>query len=79
MTLTVFREGDYTTLKVTLDEEKPEESKKNDSTGDARNGQNGEPGQNEDGWGGQDGQSGENFFYNWPFGDSDSGESIFGW
>jgi serine protease Do len=76
MTLTVFREGDYTTLKVTLDEEKPEDNQKNDSTGDAQNGQSG---QNDNGWGGQDGQSGESYFYNWPFGSSDSGESIFGW
>ena len=83
MTLTVYRDSDYTTLKVTLDEEQPDSD---DNTDDAQNsqgsdnnqfGQFGQGGQNDQN--GQNGQSGENYFYNWPFGDSDGGEGYFGW
>ena len=75
MTLTVYRDSAYTTLKVTLDEEQPDA---NDSTSDGQNdsSQDGQSGQSGDS---QSGQSGGSYYYNWPFGNYGSGDSYPGW
>ena len=83
MTLTVYRDSDYTTLKVTLDEEQPDA---NDSTSDGQNdsSQDGQNDSSQDGQSGQSGdsqsgQSGGSYYYNWPFGNYGSGDSYPGW
>ena len=65
MTLTVYRDKDYTTLKVTLDEQKPNSDEKQDTQQDqqSQQGQSGQSGQS------QQGQSGQ-YYYSWPFGNS---------
>ena len=62
MTLTVYRDKDYTTLKVTLDEQKPNSDEKQDTQQDQQS-QSGQSGQS------QRGQSGQ-YYYSWPFGNS---------
>ena len=62
MTLTVYRDKDYTTLKVTLDEQKPNSDEKQDTQQDQQS-QQGQSGQS------QQGQSGQ-YYYSWPFGNS---------
>lgn len=73
MTLTVYRDKDYTTLKVTLDEQKPNSDEKQDTQQDqqSQQGQSGQSGQSQQGQSGQSqqGQSGQ-YYYSWPFGNS---------
>ena len=68
MTLTVYRDKDYTTLKVTLDEQKPNSDEKQDTQQDqqSQQGQSGQSGQRGQS---QQGQSGQ-YYYSWPFGNS---------
>ena len=72
MTLTVYRDNDYTTLKVTLDEEQPDT---NDTTSDGQQSEGNDRGSGD----GQNGQSGGSYYYNWPFGNYGSGDSYSGW
>ena len=72
MTLTVYRDNDYTTLKVTLDEEQPDS---NDTTSDGQQSEGNDRGSGD----GQNGQSGGSYYYNWPFGNYGSGDSYSGW
>lgn len=73
MTLTVYRDKDYTTLKVTLDEQKPNSDEEQDTQQDqqSQQGQSGQSGQSQQGQSGQSqqGQSGQ-YYYSWPFGNS---------
>lgn len=74
MTLTVYRDKDYTTLKVTLDEQKPNSDEEQDTQQDqqSQQGQSGQSGQSsQSGQSGQSqqGQSGQ-YYYSWPFGNS---------
>lgn len=70
MTLTVYRDKDFTTLKVTLDEQQPNSDEEQDSqqdqqgqSGQSQQGQSGQSGQGQQGQGGQ-------YYYSWPFGNS---------
>lgn len=73
MTLTVYRDKDYTTLKVTLDEQKPNSDEEQDTQQDqqSQQGQSGQSGQSQQGQSGQSqqGQGGQ-YYYSWPFGNS---------
>lgn len=60
MTLTVYRDQDYITLKITLDEEKPSESPIDDGSQQQSN---------------SNGQSGSDYGYSWPFGYGNGGSS----
>lgn len=60
MTLTVYRDNDYTTLKVTLDEQQPDAKTDPDTQTDNQQGQGGQS----QGGQGQNGQS----YYSWPYG-----------
>ena len=70
MTLTVYRDKDFTTLKVTLDEQQPNSDEEQDSQQD----QQGQGGQSQQGQSGQSGQGqqgqGGQYYYSWPFGNS---------
>lgn len=57
MTLTVYRDNDYTTLKVTLDEQQPDSDEQQDTQQDQQS------------QGGQD-NHGSQYYYSWPFGSS---------
>lgn len=65
MTLTVYRDKDFTTLKVTLDEQQPNSDEEQDTQQDqqSQDGQSGQSGQGQQGQGGQ-------YYYSWPFGNS---------
>lgn len=67
MTLTVYREGDYVTIKVTLDEEQPEESPISDGTEDNSDSQDTNPYDYDYGYN-YGGNNGGSYGYNWPFG-----------
>ena len=73
MTLTVYRDKDFTTLKVTLDEQQPNSDDQQDSQQDqqSQDGQSGQSGQGQQGQSGQSqqGQGGQ-YYYSWPFGNS---------
>ncbi len=71
MTLTVYRDNDYTTLKVTLDEEQPDSD---DSTSD-----NQDSDENNDDTQGNSSQSGDNYYYSWPFSNDGNGNRFPGW
>lgn len=70
MTLTVYRDKDYTTLKVTLDEQQPDSDDQQDTQQDQQS-QDSQDGQSQQGQSGQSqqGQSGQ-YYYSWPFGNS---------
>lgn len=68
MTLTVYRDKDFTTLKVTLDEQQPNSDEEQDTQQDQQ-GQDGQKGQSGQSGQGQQGQSGQ-YYYSWPFGNS---------
>lgn len=64
MTLTVFRDSEYITLKVTLDEEQPEQESSSDG-----NGQSGSNGSSDYDYGyNNGGNNGNGYSYSWPFG-----------
>lgn len=69
MTLTVYRDKDSVTLKVTLDEEKPNSKSSNSQKSNSRSNSN----SNSDSTQGNT-QSGDNFFYSWPFGNPGSSD-----
>lgn len=66
MTLTVYRDNDYTTLKVTLDEQQPDSDEQEQDTQQDQQSQQGQSGQ--DSQGQQSG--GSQYYYSWPFGNS---------
>lgn len=69
MTLTVYRDKDYVTLKVTLDEEKPT-SKSSDSQKSSSSSNSNSNSSSDSTQGNSNSNSGESYYYSWPFGNS---------